>query len=78
MARKVLERQGNASIFQDGAPSKMNGELLLHSLSMITGGKSRSGIHKENAMNDLRQSVGLYVHYPLANDLLAGASRRYV
>ncbi len=75
--RKVPKRQEAISIYQDGAPSKRDGELLLHSLSMIARGNSRKDIHKEKAMNDLRQSVGLYMNYPLANDMLAGALKRY-
>lgn len=71
-----LKRQGTLSIYQDGAPSKRDGEVLLHSLSMIARGNNRKDIHKEKVMNDVRHSVGLYKGYPLANDVLAGAQKR--
>jgi hypothetical protein len=67
-----------SSLYQDGAPSKGDGEVLLHSLSMIARGNNRQDIHKEKAMNDVRHSVGLYKSYPLTNDILAGALKRYV
>ena len=31
---------------------------------------------REKSMNDVRHSVGLYTMYPLANSILAGASKR--
>jgi len=66
------------SEFQDGAPSKRDGEVLLKSLSMIARGNYKKDIHAEKAMDDFRHSVGLYVSYPLANDILAGSLKRFV
>ena len=65
------------SNYQDGAPSKGNGEVLLHSLSMIIRGNNKREIHKEKVMNDVRHAVGLYKNFPLTNDILAGALKRY-
>jgi hypothetical protein len=73
-----MKRQSTLSMFQDGAPSRGDGEVLLHSLSMIARGNNKKEIHKEKVMNDVRQSVGLYKRYPLANDILAGALKRFV
>lgn len=61
---------------QDGKPSKGDGQLLLHSLSMIAQGHTKDDIHKEKSMNDVRHSLGLYLTYTLANDLLAGSLKR--
>lgn len=73
---KGMSRKESMSIFQDGAPSKGDGEVLLHSLSMIARGNNKKDFHKEKTMNDVRLSVGLYSSYPLANNILAGARKR--
>lgn len=78
MTRIPFGRNGNFSNYQDGAPSKGDGELLLNSLSMIARGNFAKDIHREKSMNDVRHSVGLYVNFPLANDLIAGERKRYV
>jgi hypothetical protein len=70
-----MQRTLTFSDFQDGAAPKEND--LLHSLSMLAGGKSKREPHTEKSMNDLCHSVGLYVSYPLANGVLAGATKRY-
>ena len=73
----LLTRQVTVSMYHDGAPSKSDGEALLHSLSMIARGNCEKDIHKEKKMNNVRHAVGLYMSYPLANDFLAGALKRY-
>jgi hypothetical protein len=77
-SHNILRRQVTLSMYQDGAPSKRDGEAILHSLSMIARGNCEKDIHKEKKMNDVRHAVGLYMRYPLANDFLAGAVKRYV
>mmetsp|Transcript_59228 Transcript_59228/g.171144 ORF Transcript_59228/g.171144 Transcript_59228/m.171144 type:complete len:419 (-) Transcript_59228:179-1435(-) len=73
--RKVLKR-GTFAEFMDGAPSRRDGEKLLHSLSMIARGNLKKDIHKEKVMNDMRYSVGLYNKYILANEMLSGSGKR--
>jgi hypothetical protein len=70
-----MQRTLTFSDFQDGAAPKEND--FLHSLSMIARGNNKRERHTEKSMNDVRHSVGLYMSYPLANGILAGATKRY-
>eukprot|EP00934_Nitzschia_sp_Nitz4_P006552 Nitzschia sp. Nitz4//scaffold58_size112336//30470//31967//NITZ4_004023-RA/size112336-augustus-gene-0.2-mRNA-1//1//CDS//3329554959//6542//frame0 len=73
---KNLSHNSSFADFQDGCPAVRETEILFNSLSMIARGNNGKDIHKETKMNDVRHAVGLYVNYPLANDILAGANKR--
>ena len=71
-----LIRALTVSDFQDGKPSKEDGDKPSFSLSLIARGKT--DLHSEKSMNGVRMSLGLYSNYPLANSMLMGSHKRYV
>jgi hypothetical protein len=73
-----LRRTHTISNFQDGTPAKSDGESASFTLSLIARGNQKRELHSEKSMNNVRCSLGLYMNYPLANDILSGARKRYV
>ena len=77
--RHSIYRMKSLSQFQDGGETSNNGPLLktmMTSFGRVKKGANKKELHKENSMNVVRKSLGLYQDYPLANALLAGSSKR--
>jgi hypothetical protein len=70
---KQLSNLVSFSDFQDGASSSYKRGSF--SLSILLKG-DKDTLHREKSMNGVRQFVGLYKNFKLADDILTGASTR--
>ena len=73
VAAAKMDRMNSLSDFQDGGPSPQRRNSLQYSFR-----STFRGAEKENEQNGFRQFVGLYKNYPLADDILNGATKRQV
>mmetsp|Transcript_8461 Transcript_8461/g.20368 ORF Transcript_8461/g.20368 Transcript_8461/m.20368 type:complete len:446 (+) Transcript_8461:146-1483(+) len=75
---KPLTRLNSLSDFQDGGPSHQRRSSLQFSFRSTFNNNTANPerLAKENDMNGFRQFVGLYKNFPLADDVLKGASYR--
>lgn len=68
-----LRKLVSVADFQDGASSPNKRGSF--SLSMLLKG-DKDTLHQEKSMNGVRQFLGLYRNFELADDILSGATKR--
>ena len=71
---KSLSQFQDGAIYDEVANSPISN--MMASFGRVKKGQNKKELHKENSMNVVRKSLGLYSDYPLANSLLNGSTKR--